>query len=73
MVGSVSAKLCLQLRLYCSSSLHRAPTVALTVMGMLDPQLKIVDIFPMSLVRFGWQSEAQRLESFVRCQGKLQC
>lgn len=58
------------LRTMCRSGAHRAVSVALTLMGMLQSSGVTVDIFPMSLVK-DWRVEARRLEAFFRRQLKL--
>ncbi len=65
-------------RVYCKSGVHRAPTVALSLVGALmlySPTVTLADVFPMSLVGNAassayrtprnWQPEALRLQAFL--------
>ena len=51
-------------RISSTLGIHRAPTVALTLMGMLQSSRVAVDVFPVSMFT-GWQSEGVRLEAFL--------
>jgi hypothetical protein len=64
----------LLLRIRCASGVHRAPTVALTVAGLLRYERMVadVDVFPLSLAWGNsrqepaqWSDEVARLNKFL--------